>query len=486
MTLHNLSKILDRYDGSKFTETMNLQQLVTQEFRGLPFYNFQNTEDTNTFNQVLGMPQKNGQDFPLFDYEQLVFDTLQKHKYVWIKKATGLGITEFMLRYMAWLCLKDDNLKGSQMCIVTGPRLDLAVALITRLKLLFTEKRLITFDTKENVIVLNGVHIEAYPSHHLDAMRGIPNVSFILLDEADFFPPGQQQDARDVSERYIAKSNPWIAMVSTPNAPDDLFERIEREPEDTCLYKRLFLDYTYGLDKIYTREEIALAQQSPSFEREYNLKYLGKVGNVFHTLDIEAAIVTQQQGQDMLDWSTSTMIGRSMGIDVSWGDTSKFAIVVTQYRNNRVEVFYAESFEKPLMNNIINYIMQLKQRHHITKLYVDGANPEVIRELKRRIGEYENYHYYTEEQLWQMRIGDMQIIPVNFQKRHQEMLQWTYTLMSKRFIKIHPSLQKLIVSLRTAIVIDDWKLDKQQTSHDDILDSFRLALCNYEPPQQQY
>jgi hypothetical protein len=28
------------------------------------------------------------------------------------------------------------------------------------------------------------------------------------VDEADFFPPGQQQDARDVSERYIAKSNP--------------------------------------------------------------------------------------------------------------------------------------------------------------------------------------------------------------------------------------------------------------------------------------
>ena len=62
------------------------------------------------------------------------------------------------------------------------------------------------------------------------------------------------------------------------------------------------------------------------------------------------------------------------------------------------------------------------------------------------------------------------------------MLPWTYTLMSKRFIKSHPSLQKLIISLRTAIVIDDWKLDKQQTSHDDILDAFRLALCNYELP----
>ena len=75
----------------------------------------------------------------------------------------------------------------------------------------------------------------------------------------------------------------------TPNAPDGLFEKIEREPEDACLYKRLFLDYTYGLDKIYTRAEIEKAKVSPSFEREYNLKYLGKVGNVFHTLDIEAS-----------------------------------------------------------------------------------------------------------------------------------------------------------------------------------------------------
>jgi hypothetical protein len=48
----------------------------------------------------------------------------------------------------------------------------------------------------------------------------------------------------------------------------------------------------------------------------------------------------------------------------------------------------------------------------------------------------------------------------NFQKWHREMQQLTHTLMSKRFGKIHPSLQKLIVSLGTA-VIDDWKLDKQ-------------------------
>ena len=76
-----------------------------------------------------------------------------------------------------------------------------------------------------------------------------------MLDEADFFPSGQQQDARDVSERYIAKSNLYIVMVSTPNAPDGLFERIEKESEETCIYKRIFLDYTYGIGKIYITYE---------------------------------------------------------------------------------------------------------------------------------------------------------------------------------------------------------------------------------------
>jgi hypothetical protein len=51
----------------------------------------------------------------------------------------------------------------------------------------------------------------------------------------------------------------------------------------------------------------------------------------------DKAIVTERQGQEMLNWSTSTMMARSMGIYVAWGDTSKFAIVITQKRNNKVK-----------------------------------------------------------------------------------------------------------------------------------------------------
>src|SRR5919206_5229625 len=116
------------------------------------------------FNHIIGLPQKDGNDKPLYDYEQIIFESLvalNGNKHLWIKKATGLGVSEFMLRFMAWLCLKDNALAGSHMCIVTGPRIELAIALIQRMKGLFTRDQM-------DVIELNNVKIEAFPSHHLD------------------------------------------------------------------------------------------------------------------------------------------------------------------------------------------------------------------------------------------------------------------------------------------------------------------------------
>ena len=137
-------------------------------------------------------------------------------------------------------------------------------------------------------------------------------------------------------------------MVSTPNAPDGLFERIEKESEDTCLYKRIFLDYTYGIGKIYTAEEIEKAKQSPSFEREYNLKFLGKIGNVFHTKDIEAAI---EKGRKY-KYNSSYFTSKSMGIDPAYG-SSAFGIVVTQWVGGIVQILHAEEYHRPSECNSI-------------------------------------------------------------------------------------------------------------------------------------
>jgi hypothetical protein len=145
------------------------------------------------FNHLISCPTKNGQEKPLFDYEKLLYDSLFdnnvndiKRKHLWVKKSAGLGVTEFFLRLMAWLCLRNDDYKNSQMCIVTGPNIDIAIKLIKRMKRLFESKLHITFDSKETVLELNGVNIEAYPANHIDSFRALDNPKFILLRKVTF------------------------------------------------------------------------------------------------------------------------------------------------------------------------------------------------------------------------------------------------------------------------------------------------------------
>ena len=173
--------------------------------RGKPFWIWNIEEDkqedirTNgdcCFNHIIGLPTKEGIEKAIFDYEKILHDALLdndysihafKHKHLWVKKATRLGVTGFFLRLMVWLCLRNDDYKNSQMCIVTGPNIDIAIKLIKRMKGLFEPKLDVRFDSKETVLELNGCTIEAFPSNHIDAYRALDNPKFILIDEGDFF-----------------------------------------------------------------------------------------------------------------------------------------------------------------------------------------------------------------------------------------------------------------------------------------------------------
>jgi len=86
-----------------------------------------------------------------------------KGKHLWVKNSTGLGVTEFMLRIMAWLCTGSERnvARNCQMCIVTGPNIDIANKLITRLKNIFERKLGLTFTDKETALRL-GCRIEAF------------------------------------------------------------------------------------------------------------------------------------------------------------------------------------------------------------------------------------------------------------------------------------------------------------------------------------
>ena len=335
---------------------------------------------------------------------------------------------------------------------------------------------------------MNGCRIEAYPSNHLDAYRALENPKFILIDEGDFFRKSEQEDVRFVTERYIGKSDPYIIMVSTPNAPNGLFDKIEREPEQTCIYKRLKFDYTYGLDRIYSKQEIDKAKKSPSFGREYDLQYLGLIGNTFHVGDIDRAIELGKKYR-----TANKYAQQSMGIDPGFG-SSPFGIVVIQFSDGILQVLYADEFERPRYEDMINKIADLYHMFtNIKNIFVDAANPELISSLKREVvNERDNWAYVQEKMSYckkhQTDINrHMKVVPVPFSTEGKNMLIHTKELLEfeEPILAINPKFEKLTTSLRTAISDDLGKLDKEATSYDNVLDAFRLSLQMFKLKEKE-
>jgi hypothetical protein len=433
------------------------------------------------FNHIVGLPVKDNKEYPLFDYEKILYDALMsvdgtfKDKHLWVKKATGLGVTEFMLRLMAWLCTntRNETNGSSQMCIVTGPNIDIAIKLIRRLKNIFELKLGLVFDNKETVLELNGCTVEAYPSNHIDSFRALENPKFILLDESDFFRKSEQDDVRYVSERYIGKSNPYIVMVSTPNAPGGLLYNIEKEPEDTCLYKRIKLDYHYGLDKIYTTEEIEKAKQSPGFDREYGLQYLGKIGNVFNPSQIDKTIALGEQFKNI---AVNDYTLHSVGVDFGFS-SSATAIVLTEFliEERKIRVIYSEEFEHANPQDIVDICFNLYRKHWNTWFWVDGANRAAVNLMKVAFNEslkWESSKQGPIPEAWK-------VLPVNFATEHKQMLAHLHMLVNKEYLALPEQFDKLIISLRTAYA-KEYSLDKEQTSYSDSLDALRLACKMYK------
>ncbi len=106
---------LQRPKEKSFTRNSNTMAIqAIRDTRNKPFWIWDREqhkqEDIRTngdccFNHIIGLPQKHGEDKPLYDYEQLIFDALVNNNssHIWIKKAAGLGISEFILRFMELL-----------------------------------------------------------------------------------------------------------------------------------------------------------------------------------------------------------------------------------------------------------------------------------------------------------------------------------------------------------------------------------------------
>ena len=53
------------------------------------------------FNHIVGLPVKNDKQYPIFDFQKLIFDAIESNQNIWILKSRGIGVTTFLIRYLA-------------------------------------------------------------------------------------------------------------------------------------------------------------------------------------------------------------------------------------------------------------------------------------------------------------------------------------------------------------------------------------------------
>jgi len=114
----------------------------------------------------------------------------------------------------------------------------------------------------------------------------------------------------------------------------------------------------------------------------------------------------------------------------------------------------------------------------------------VVESIKKEFDEPYNNQYVRDQFAYckkcNLHIEDrMIVVPVPFSVEGAHMLQHAKWLMEEAdedgssLIAIHKSFDKLLTGLRTAVA-NEYKLDKEVTSYDDILDAFRLSLVFYK------
>jgi len=431
---------------------------------------FDTTGGACCFWHIIGLPEKehligkkaNGQEIlevrqhGMKHYEKEWFDAMKENRYIWIKKAAGMGATTFFLGYMAWLCLRNDDWKDASMGIVTGPRINIAVDEIKRIPQLFRQ-----IDYRPRVVgtavTINGCRIEAYPSHTFDTARGLEKVRFFFVDEGDFFPKSQQLIVRGIVERYEAKTHPFVIFNSTANLPGGLYETMEKETDS--IYTKIFSLVDKGItDKIYTDYEIEQAKKSLSYPSEYEGQYGVGRGNIFNYKLLDE--ITEQY---MLEPQGGIRI---LNVDPAFGsseDSSKFGYVGFEKREEIKYVVDAGEFPRASPEGMMDWIASKFHDGRYTTLQVDSAFPGLIRD-------------------WQAGSSKTNRKPVNtkgivFKDVLTEMTTNSMTQVQNKDVRIHPAFAGLISQLKSIEFNDRGHPNKKKLTFDQG-DCFLMGL-NY-------
>jgi hypothetical protein len=328
-------------------------------------------------------------------------------------------------------------------------------------------------ESKYTELMLKKTLVKAMPTRNIKDLRGYMDIAYLFIDEADHFQKSEQEELMPAITAYEEKSNGKTILASTPNRPGGLFQRIEQDKSSK--YTKLFLDYTYGLDKIYDRAFIEKKMLEPEFPREYGLLYLGRLGNLLSRKIIDDAISLGEQLSTKHIPPNPYCI-HSLGVDPAFG-SSAFGFCLTEHipEHDIIRVLYAEQFDNhPDPNDMIDRIFEIHRQYYNLWIFVDASARGFITSLKIAFGENINYHSVDE-----VHPGNNKVLPINFSKEHKTMISHLAQLFNDHKVAVDPQFDKLVIALKTAVV-NEYTLDKESTSYDDIFDAARLSLKAYK------
>lgn len=126
-------------------QNQTTQTQYFDRFKGKPFWlwdlerhqnEFSRTNGKCCFNHVVGLPQKNNQPRPLYQFQRELVSALQSDdkKLIACVKARGTGLSEIACRFMCYLCTRDKQMQNKNMVILTGIRENLSEELLHRFR----------------------------------------------------------------------------------------------------------------------------------------------------------------------------------------------------------------------------------------------------------------------------------------------------------------------------------------------------------------
>ena len=213
------------------------------------------------------------------------------------------------------------------------------------------------------------------------------------------------------------------------------------------------MDYKIGLNKVFREEDIITAKKSPSFEREYNLKYGFGTGDVYESLD---NIITEYD---------LTIVGGRSGCygDPAFG-SSNFGVLGAEIRDDILYITEANEFPRPSPSAMLDVMEDMAHRYN-DNCKIDSAHPGFIRDLEER---------------------GIPALPINFglqirdhESANIQSLRSKMAINSAQMVKmgkvrIHPSHTKLISQLRAAQFDKKGGINKEELNFD-IGDCFIMA-----------